>query len=141
MSGGGGSSTPQVQNSTTSTTHAKWYNDALQQQVANNMSVANMQPQINQQFMGGGTAPNGGVFNGGGTNMPFTPAQQPAPMPTLNANGSMNQPPQWTGRGGFPIYGAGGVMAGQGNLASVNCSGNNMGGGGQSGMLSSLNKG
>lgn len=106
MSGGGGNSgtqTPQVQNSSTITEKPAWYNNLVHNLSNTTATLGRATPAIEGQFWGGGTAPAGGVWNGGQTQMGYTPAQAPIPIPLPTVSGTQPAYSGPTGPGGFPV--------------------------------------
>ena len=61
----GGGATPQASNQNSITQYAPWFNQLNKEQGAVLGGLASQIPDINQQVLGGGVAPQGGVWNGG----------------------------------------------------------------------------
>lgn len=72
-----GAATTKVQNTATLTDLPEWYKALTEQAGANIGDQMALMPQINAQFLQGGTAPTGGVFTGGATAPPPQPALPP----------------------------------------------------------------
>lgn len=102
----GGGATPQASNQNSITQYANWFNDLNKKQGSVLSGLAGEIPNINNQVLAGGVAPQGGVWNGGAT------PQIPVPRaPVANAYSGMPTP-----SAGYtppmPQGGAGGVNSG-----------------------------
>ena len=75
MSGGGGAASSKAEDTNSMTTYNPWFNELNKNQGNVLNQQANAIPGLTNQIMAGGSAPVGGVWNGGQTSNAMQPVQ------------------------------------------------------------------